>query len=54
MQLAVNECFKGVWIFQKHEKAGKNGYKTVDLSAKFEHKKTKSKYNVNFPFNSKS
>ena len=49
--LCINQCFKSVWTFQKHEKADKIGIKTMSFSIKFEHKKTKSTYNVNFPFN---
>ena len=40
--------------FSKARKSKQNSYKTVSLSLKFEHKKTKSKYNVNFPFNLES
>ena len=40
--------------FSKTRKSRQNRYKTVILSLKFEHKKTKSKYDVNFPFNSES
>ena len=45
--------------FSKTRKCRQNRYKTLNLSLMFEHKKTqniyiKSKYNVNFPFNSES
>ena len=43
--------FQKCLTFQKLEKVGKIGTKRRILSIKFEHKKTKSKYNVNFPFN---